>query len=109
MYVFQIKRLRKSKDISQYMLAKEAKINRSYLVQLENGTKRNPSLDILYRISKALNVNIKDLFYTFEDIPYLKKKLNIIVSKFGNSSSEAIELNYIIDDLLSLKFKKEIK
>ncbi len=75
MYVFQIKELRKSKNISRYMLAKKANINRSYLIELENGAKTNPTFQVLYKIANALNVNVKELFYTIDDIEFLKQQL----------------------------------
>ena len=62
MLVFKIKEIRKSKNISLYFLSKTTKITRSYLRDLENNKKSNPTLQTLCKIANALDVNIKDLF-----------------------------------------------
>ena len=46
--------------ISQEELAHEADSNRTYISYLERGT-RNPSLEVIERIAKALNVSMGDL------------------------------------------------
>lgn len=51
-----IRSLRKEKGISQETLADAAGIERSYMGAIERG-ERNPSLDKIISISKALNVN----------------------------------------------------
>ena len=63
-----IKFLRKSKGWSQEDLALEANVNKNYICDLENG-RRNPSLDILERIAKALNISLSELFRGVETIP----------------------------------------
>lgn len=56
-----IKLIRKSKKIKQGELARNSGISQTYLCELENGRKTNPSTDVLIRIANALNVNIADL------------------------------------------------
>lgn len=63
-----IKFLRKEKGWSQEDLALEANVNKNYICDLENG-RRNPSLDILERISNALNISLEVLFKGIETIP----------------------------------------
>ena len=46
-----------------------------YLIELENGAKTNPTFQVLYKIANALNVNVKELFYTIDDIEFLKQQL----------------------------------
>jgi transcriptional regulator with XRE-family HTH domain len=53
--------LRMSKGLSQKQLAEFLNINPSYLNQIEKG-KRTPSLNLLIRIAKALEKNVKDFF-----------------------------------------------
>lgn len=53
-------KLRAEKGISQEELAHVAKVNRSYLSDLETG-KKNVGLDILGRIANALGVEGADL------------------------------------------------
>ncbi len=109
MYIFQIKELRKNKYITKSKLAKLSEISRSYLTELENETKTNPTLETLFKISQALEVNVKDLFYTFADIEKIKQDLEIEVSLHGLSSPKANKLNSIIDKLMNLKLNKEIR
>ena len=63
-----IKYLRTQKGWSQEELALESNINKNYISDLENG-RRNPSLDILERISIAFNISLEELFKGIETIP----------------------------------------
>mgnify|MGYP001627270607 CR=1 FL=1 len=54
-----IRELRKSKGLSQREFAKLAGLSQSYISELENGIKINPSLSVIKKISKALKVDIK--------------------------------------------------
>jgi transcriptional regulator with XRE-family HTH domain len=56
-----IQRLRREKKLSQEELADRARIHQTYLSGVESG-KRNPSVLVLDRISKALGVDAIDLF-----------------------------------------------
>lgn len=53
--------LRKQKGITQEELADAVEVHRTYIGFIEQG-KRNPSISNVYRIAKALKVNIKELF-----------------------------------------------
>ena len=67
MIVFKIKEIRESRSITLYNLSKNTGISRTYLRDLENNKKTNPTLQMLYKISLALDVNVKDLFKTPKD------------------------------------------
>jgi len=56
-----IKRLRKSKNISQEKLAELTGLHRTYIGGVER-KERNISIDNIYKISKALNVPVYKLF-----------------------------------------------
>ena len=56
-----IRYLRQQKNMTIEDLALEANINRNYLGDLERGT-RNPTVDILNRISVALDVTLSVVF-----------------------------------------------
>lgn len=58
-----IRELRKKKNLTQEELAYNAELDYSYINQIENG-KRNPSIEAVERIAKALGAKVKDL------IPY---------------------------------------
>ena len=56
-----IRYLRQQKNWSMEDLALEAEINRNYLCDLERGT-RNPTVVVLNKIAKALEINLSTLF-----------------------------------------------
>ena len=56
-----IRYLRTQKNMTIEDLALEAEINRNYLSDLERGT-RNPTVVILNKIAKALEINLSTLF-----------------------------------------------
>lgn len=56
-----IKELRKLKGLSQEKLANLSEIDRTYLPTIEKG-ERNVSIEVVERLARALEVNIKDLF-----------------------------------------------
>ena len=56
-----IRYLRQQKNMTIEDLALEADINRNYLCDLERGT-RNPTVVVLNKIAKALDINLSTLF-----------------------------------------------
>ena len=60
-----IRYLRKEKKMSQLDLALEAEVNKNYISDLERGC-RNPSILVLERIAKALDVSLEILFQGIE-------------------------------------------
>lgn len=62
-----IRYLRSLRKWSQEDLALEANVNKNYICDLENG-RRNPSLDILERISDAFGITLSELFRGIETI-----------------------------------------
>ena len=79
MLVFVIKQIRLKKNLTLYELSKKTDLSRTYLRLLENNKKTNPSV--------ALDVNIKDLFYSELDIDYLKKVMYSKIDEFRNKFS----------------------
>ena len=55
-----VKKFRLLKGWSQEHLAHEAVSNRTYISDVERGT-RNPSIEVVERIAKALNVTLGEL------------------------------------------------
>jgi transcriptional regulator with XRE-family HTH domain len=53
-----IRDLRERARLTQEELAKRAKVARSYVALIEAGRKKNPSLDILKRLARALGVPV---------------------------------------------------
>lgn len=58
-----LRALREAKGLTQERLAARAKVARPYITMLETGAKKNPSLALLKRLSKALNVTVADLIW----------------------------------------------
>ncbi len=56
-----LKRLREAQGLSQLRLAKLAKVGQVYISELEAGKKRNPGIETVYKLAKALRVNVAKL------------------------------------------------
>ena len=107
MYVFNIKNIRKSKGISLNKLHNMTGVSRAYLFDLENNRRFNPTMFILEKIAEELEVDIKDLFYSLDELDELKKEMNRRINKFGLNSKEALEISQIIDLLINVKMKED--
>lgn len=105
MFVFVIKNVRKSKNITLYRLVKNTGLSYSYLSELENNKVYNPSLKTMYSIAKALDVKVDDLFYSELDIETLKEEMYRRIDLYGLGSKEVMEVSQIIDLLINVKFK----
>jgi transcriptional regulator with XRE-family HTH domain len=74
-----LKVLRQHRKMSQDDVSLSSGVDRSYLSEIENG-KSSPTLDIIDRIAKALNVSLSDLVKpgvaeperTYDGEPYQK-------------------------------------
>ena len=107
MYVFVIKKLREIKNISINKLAKLSGVSRSYIIELENNQKTNPTMSTLRKIAEALDVNIKELFYSELEINKLKEEMYARIDKYGIGSAEVLEVSQILDLLINLEMEKE--
>ncbi len=58
-----LKKIRTSKNLTIRELSEKTGISAGYLCHLENGTRSNPSKDVMEKISKALNKNIMEIFF----------------------------------------------
>jgi transcriptional regulator with XRE-family HTH domain len=56
-----LKQLREQRGMSQRDLAAKVGVKQPYIVQLEKGARKNPSLDVLKRLAKALGVPVTEL------------------------------------------------
>jgi transcriptional regulator with XRE-family HTH domain len=56
-----IKAKRKEKGMKRIELARATELTPAYITQLETGKRKNPSLDVLKRIAKALGVPVTEL------------------------------------------------
>lgn len=58
-----IRKIRLQKSLTMKELAKKAEISVSYLSLLEKGKRKNPSKEIMKKISKALEANVVEIFF----------------------------------------------
>ena len=56
-----VKKLRKAKGLSQEKLASLADVANNTLIKMETGENKNPTLETLKRVAKALEVSVDDL------------------------------------------------
>jgi transcriptional regulator with XRE-family HTH domain len=109
-----IKDLRKLKHLSQKELAEKCKLSASYIQQIELGQKNNPSLEVLIKIAKALDVSVTNLRYpTDEDKAKAVNEFeNIMKSAFYDKPAiETLEflVGQIKDTRLKNLFSDKIK
>lgn len=58
---FIIREVREKKNMKKTELAKLVNVSSTYIAQLEKGVKTNPSIDILVKIAKSLDIDITSL------------------------------------------------
>ena len=56
-----LKSLRTARGLTQTALAKKAKMQQTYVAQLESGVEDNPTLATLRRLAKALHTTVGEL------------------------------------------------
>lgn len=97
-----IKFLRRIRSMSQEDLALRAEINPAYFGQVERGLKC-PTIDTLYKISKALDVSLAELFqadaFPISTVPK-DRRLQELMSRIPESKRE--QVLKILEDLISL-------
>lgn len=65
MYVNKMYGIRKQKKITLAEISKKTGISVGYLSHLENGTRNNPSIEIMNKIANVLELSVAEVF--FED------------------------------------------
>lgn len=63
MYHNQIKKLREERGMTLVELADLSGVSVGYLCHLERGSRKNPSIKIMEKISDALNKTITEIFF----------------------------------------------
>ena len=106
MLVFVIKQLREARNISRYQLAKMTNLSKTYIIALEENKKNNPTVKSLSTIADALNVNIKDLFYSSIELESLRQEMYKRIDQFGINSKEVMEVSQIIDLLVNIEMQE---
>lgn len=57
-----LKEIRWRKGWSQATLAMKSGVSRSTICEIENGKNQHPSIDIAYKLHKALNMDVWEIF-----------------------------------------------
>jgi len=63
MYLKNLPKLRKKKGLTQEGLARKADISFHTLVKIEGGSIKNPKIETVIKLAKALNVKIDNLVF----------------------------------------------
>ena len=63
MYKNYLKYIREQKEMTLLSLSKLSGVSVGYLCHLEKGTRNNPSLEVMEKISKALDKTITEVFF----------------------------------------------
>jgi len=63
MYNNQVKKIREEKGMTLVKLSELSGVSVGYLCHLEKGSRKNPSIGIMEKISKALNKSITEIFF----------------------------------------------
>lgn len=63
MYKNNVKKIRKEKGMRLIDVAQRSGISVGYLSHLENGSRSNPSIDVMENISLALNKSVAEVFF----------------------------------------------
>ena len=106
MIIFNIKKIREKQNISIRKLSHMTDMSRTYLSNLENNKRVNPTLSTLYSIATALNVDVKDLFYSEIELDKLKCEMYKRINRYGINSPEVLEISQIIDLLINIDLRK---
>ena len=109
MLYFVIKDIRLKKKMSLYELSKRSGVSKTYLADLENNKKSNPSFFTMVRISEALKVKMEKLFYETDDIEKLKQKMYKSMEQYGINAKETLEISHLIDELVNLNMREQLK
>lgn len=56
-----IKKIMADKGLSIYKVSKDSKVSVSYVWDIANGKSKNPSIEVLKKLSKGLGVRLEDL------------------------------------------------
>ncbi len=87
-----IAELRNKRGLTQEKLAEMVNYSANHIAKLESA-RTNPSFDLLVNISKALDIEVKDLFNfdTISTIEYMKKDL---ISTIETADNDTIRILY---------------
>lgn len=95
---------REKKGISQRELARRIEVDNSYIAKIESGVAKKPMTDILYKLSKELDISLADLLksagYSNREIFELTDIGNLLANNIDaiRVLGEDIPIEYIIQN-----------
>lgn len=99
-----LKRIRKSKKLSQEAVAERSSTAASYISEVESGN-ANPTLHTIEKLAASLDIDVVELFF-FGQLPLSPEQIrNRIKSIVDNTDNEAIQKLY---DALLVAFSPQI-
>lgn len=63
MYINNLRKIRKSKNLTIQELSELSGVSMGYICHLEKGTRKNPSRDVMEKIATALKESITKIFF----------------------------------------------
>ncbi len=105
MFAFVIEKYMLKKNISVEELSELINIDREYILKIVKNRVHDVNLSTIYKISKALNVEMEKLYYSMDDYERIREELNKIVGTFGVGDKRVKEISYILDILHNVKMK----
>lgn len=64
MYINKLKEIRNHKNITLKELSEMTGISAGYICHLEKGTRKNPSMQVMELIAKALGEDVSEIFFS---------------------------------------------
>ncbi|MCI1590672.1 helix-turn-helix domain-containing protein [Heyndrickxia oleronia] len=106
-----IAEIRKRRGYTLSELSNQAKISKSYLSNIERNINRNPSIDVLQKIAKVLNVDLLTLLKSYsvqEAPPYIEKEWVDFVFKLKQLGLKKEHLDQYGTLIEFIKWKNQI-
>lgn len=101
MLVFLIKELRKIKKLTLKEMQENTEMSISYLSEIENNKVKNPSLLVMVKIAKVLDVKLDDIYFVEGEIKSMKKALNIYVKAYRINDERTINFSQKVNKYLA--------
>lgn len=94
-----VKRLREKKGLSYHQLAAKTGISASYLLRLENGDRRSPSLKVAFSLANFLGMSIEQLkksvnVTTYEDSKGVKFEELLLYCQNLTINEKVVDSNF---------------
>lgn len=87
-------------------MKERTELSTSYLSEIENNKVKNPSLMVMVKIAKVLDVKLDELYFVTDEIKSWKKALNIYVEAYGINDERTIKFSQKVNEEIN---KKTIK